>query len=106
MAHPQPRRPRRIDFTNMPARGLAILGSTGSIGCNTFRVLESLGQEQFRVVALGAGRNVSKLADQIGRHHPDLVSVENEEVAEPLKSELRTRNISPPRLVSGEAGLI
>jgi 1-deoxy-D-xylulose-5-phosphate reductoisomerase len=90
----------------MPARGLAILGSTGSIGCNTFRVLESLGQEQFRVVALGAGRNVSKLADQIGRHHPDLVSVENEEAAEHLKSELRTRNISAPRLVSGEAGLI
>jgi 1-deoxy-D-xylulose-5-phosphate reductoisomerase len=69
-------------------------------------VLESLGPEQFRVVALGAGRNVSKLADQIARHHPDLVSVESEEVAEQLKAELHARDISAPRLVSGEAGLI
>ena len=40
----------------MSARGVAILGSTGSIGCNTFRVLEALGPEKFRVVALAAGR--------------------------------------------------
>ena len=77
----------------MPTCGVAILGSTGSIGCNTFRVLESLGPERFRVVALGAGRNVSKLADQIGRHQPDLVSVENEEVTEQLKAELFTRGV-------------
>jgi 1-deoxy-D-xylulose-5-phosphate reductoisomerase len=90
----------------MPARGIAILGSTGSIGCNTFRVLESLGREQFRVVALGAGRNILKLADQIMRHHPELVSVENEEVAEELKTELSKRDVSHPRIVTGEAGLV
>jgi 1-deoxy-D-xylulose-5-phosphate reductoisomerase len=90
----------------MPARGIAILGSTGSIGCNTFRVLESLGREQFRVVALGAGRNVLKLADQIIRHQPELVSVENEEVAEELRTELSKRNVSHPRIVTGEAGLV
>ena len=41
-------------------KGVAILGSTGSIGCNTLRVIESLGAEQFRVVALGAGHNVEE----------------------------------------------
>ena len=90
----------------MSARGVAILGSTGSIGCNTFRVLESLGPDRFRVVALAAGRNVAKLADQIARHQPDLVSVESEESIEQLKAELRKRGLSTPRIVTGEEGLV
>ncbi|HVS20225.1 MAG TPA: 1-deoxy-D-xylulose-5-phosphate reductoisomerase [Pyrinomonadaceae bacterium] len=90
----------------MTLRGVSILGSTGSIGCNTLRVVESLGPERFRVVALGAGRNVEKLLDQISRHQPDLVSVQTEEAAEQLKAELRRRGISPPRIVVGESGLV
>ncbi len=90
----------------MTLRGVSILGSTGSIGCNTLRVVESLGPAKFRVVALGAGRNVAKLVDQISRHQPDLVSVQTEEAAEQLKAELRGRDISPPRIAIGESGLI
>jgi len=90
----------------MTACGVAILGSTGSIGCNTFRVLESFGPEKFRVVALGAGRNVVELADQIARHQPELVSVENPEVTEQLKAELDRRDARVPRIVTGEAGLV
>jgi len=90
----------------MSARGVAILGSTGSIGCNTFRVLEALGPEKFRVVALAAGRNVSILVEQIARHQPDLVSVENEEVAEQLKAELVKRGLPAPQIVTGESGLV
>jgi len=90
----------------MTRRGVAILGSTGSIGCNTFRVLESLGPEKFRVVALGAGRNFSRLADQIARHQPDLVSVESEDSSEQLKAELQKRGVPVPRLVIGEEGLV
>src|SRR6266853_7041840 len=90
----------------MSARGVAILGSTGSIGCNTFRVLEALGSERFRVVALAAGRNVSILGEQIARHQPDLVSVENEEVAERLRAELVKRGLPAPQIVTGESGLV
>ena len=57
----------------MAAKGIAILGSTGSIGRNTLRVIESLGSSRFRVVALGAGRNIEALADQIAHHLPELV---------------------------------
>jgi 1-deoxy-D-xylulose-5-phosphate reductoisomerase len=89
----------------MSSRGLAILGSTGSIGCNTLRVIESLG-DRFRVVALGAGRNIEKLCDQISRHQPDLVSVETEVLVEQLAAELRQRSISLPRFVTGESGLV
>jgi len=90
----------------MSARGVAILGSTGSIGCNTFRVLEALGPEKFRVVALAAGRNVRVLVEQIARHQPDLVSVENEDVREQLKAELIARNCAVPLIVTGENGLV
>src|SRR6266498_2961360 len=90
----------------MPARGVAILGSTGSIGCNTLRVIESLGSKYFRVVALGAGQNVEKLADQISRHQPELVSVETEESTEQFKAELAKRHLASPRIATGESGLV
>lgn len=91
---------------NPNPKGIAILGSTGSIGCNTLRVIESFGSERFRVVALGAGHNVEKLADQIARYLPELVSVETEEAAHNLRARLFERDIDLPRIVLGEPGLI
>jgi len=90
----------------MSARGVAILGSTGSIGCNTLRVIESLGPDRFQVVALGAGRNVEKLAQQVARHQPELVSLDTEESGTRLKAELSKLNVPLPRLVFSEAGLV
>jgi 1-deoxy-D-xylulose-5-phosphate reductoisomerase len=90
----------------MSARGIAILGSTGSIGCNTFRVLEALGPEKFRVVALAAGRNVPKLAEQISRHEPKLVSVEDDAVRDRLIADLLKRQLKVPQIVTGQDGLV
>jgi len=90
----------------MTFKGIAILGSTGSIGCNTLRVIESLGGNRFRVVALAAGLNVEKLADQIAVHFPEVVSVETEAAAHELRSRLFERNVDLPRIVIGEAGLV
>jgi 1-deoxy-D-xylulose-5-phosphate reductoisomerase len=92
--------------TEIDPKGIAILGSTGSIGCNTLRVIESLGAEHFRVVALGAGHNVQTLADQIARHLPELVSVDTEEAAHDLRGQLFERDIDLPRIIVGEPGLI
>src|ERR1700682_6171711 len=89
----------------MNTKGVAILGSTGSIGCNTLRVIEALG-DRFRIVALAAGRNIDKLADQISRHQPELVSVETEAFADKLTAALRRQNVPAPRLVTGEPGLV
>src|ERR671913_2406012 len=86
--------------------GVAILGSTGSIGCNSLRVIESLTTSRMRVVALAAGTNVQRLADQIATHLPELVSVDNEAVAHDLRASLFARNIDLPRIVTGEAGLV
>ncbi len=91
---------------NRRPKGIAILGSTGSIGCNTLRVVESFGTERFRVVALGAGHNVHTLADQIAKHLPEVVSVETEETAHDLRAKLFERDIDLPRIIVGEPGLI
>src|SRR5882672_386394 len=91
---------------NMSVRGISILGSTGSIGCNPLRVIEALGCEQFSVVALAAGRNIGKLVDQISRFRPELVSVKDEESAEELRTELQQHGISLPRLALGVDGLV
>ncbi len=86
--------------------GVAILGSTGSIGCNSLRVIESLTTRRMRVVALAAGSNVERLADQIAAHLPELVSVDSEIAAHDLRAMLFARDIDLPRIVSGEAGLV
>jgi 1-deoxy-D-xylulose-5-phosphate reductoisomerase len=90
----------------MKPQGIAILGSTGSIGCNTLRVVESFGGERFRVVALAAGRNVARLAEQVERQRPELVAVEDEPSADQLKEELKRRGVSVPRVSVGEAGMV
>lgn len=90
----------------MKPKGIAILGSTGSIGCNTLRVIEALGSSRFRIAALGAGRNVATLADQVALHLPELVAVETEEAAHDLRAQLFDRNIDLPRILIGEAGLV
>jgi 1-deoxy-D-xylulose-5-phosphate reductoisomerase len=90
----------------MQSTGVAILGSTGSIGCNSLRVLESLTSRQMRVVGLAAGSNVERLADQIATHLPEVVSVDSETAAHDLRARLFERDVDLPRIVTGEAGLI
>ena len=84
---------------------ISILGSTGSIGCNTLRVVDSL-REQFSVAALGAGSNVELLAEQIQQFHPRLVAVADEAHAEKLRHILSNYNISEiPKIATGVEGL-
>ena len=82
---------------------ISILGSTGSIGCNTLKVIEHL--KDYRVVALGAGRNMAKLADQVERFKPDFVSCEDETCAAELGAILHERKIEAPDIEVGPTGL-
>jgi 1-deoxy-D-xylulose-5-phosphate reductoisomerase len=88
-------------------KSISILGSTGSIGCNTLKTVEHL--KDFRVVALAAGKNVEKLAEQIIKFEPELVACESEEYAEELlrkisDSKFQIPNL--PKILTGEEGLI
>ena len=90
-----------VRFARM--KGISILGSTGSIGCNTLKVIEHLGD--LRVVALGAGRNMPKLAEQIARFTPELVSVDDQACAETLERELHLLNAAVPKIELNSKGL-
>jgi 1-deoxy-D-xylulose-5-phosphate reductoisomerase len=84
---------------------VAILGSTGSIGCNALRVIEAF-KNEFGVAALGAGSQVELLAEQIEQFNPQVVSVSDEASADKLRHELRKRNVAnSPKIFTGIDGL-
>ena len=83
-------------------KNLSVLGSTGSIGCSALDVAERM-PDRFRVVALASGRSVERLAEQIVRHRPELVSVSGREDARKLQG-LLPAGVST-RIVSGPEGL-
>ncbi|MSQ61527.1 MAG: 1-deoxy-D-xylulose-5-phosphate reductoisomerase [Dehalococcoidia bacterium] len=56
-------------------KGVAVLGSTGSIGTQTLSVLRGLAPE-YGVVALAAGQNVALLAQQVAEFKPKLIYAE------------------------------
>ena len=59
-------------------KGVALLGSTGSIGCQTLDVIRSF-PDEFTLVGLAGGSNISLLAEQAGEFRPDLVWYQTEE---------------------------
>lgn len=66
---------------------IAILGSTGSIGCQALEVIESH-SEEYSVYALTANNNVDRLIEQARKFVPDTVVVANEAHYEKLKNAL------------------
>ncbi len=85
-------------------KAISILGSTGSIGCNTLKVVEHLGD--IRVVAMAAGRNMTVFAEQIAAFKPELVSCSDDVCADELTRELHRLNSSVPQIEMGDAGLV
>jgi 1-deoxy-D-xylulose-5-phosphate reductoisomerase len=83
-------------------KGLALLGSTGSIGTNVLRIVDAF-PDRFRVVGLAAGRRVERLAEQVTRYRPEVVSVADEESLERLESRV---DLAGVRAVVGEAGMV
>jgi 1-deoxy-D-xylulose-5-phosphate reductoisomerase len=87
-------------------KGLCILGSTGSVGSNTLRVVKSLG-DRFRVVSLSAGKNLDTLAQQILDFSPSVVSVGLAECIDPLRSRLNAAGHHQPiKIVAGTEGQV
>ena len=80
---------------------ISILGSTGSIGTQTLDVIRQH-PDQFKVVALSAGRNSDLLIQQTLEFDPILVSVETKELADAIRH-LIPRHIY---ISYGEQGLI
>lgn len=81
-------------------RGVSILGSTGSIGTNTLRVIDRL-PESYQVVGLAAGKRIDDIRAQISTYRPQIVSLRDPGLAATLSSEF-----PDVELVSGNDGLV
>jgi 1-deoxy-D-xylulose-5-phosphate reductoisomerase len=79
---------------------IALLGSTGSIGTQTLDVVRALGG-RFRIVALGAGRDLDTLLQQASSlpEPPLLLALGDEQVAAQAPADA-------PHVLSGEGGLV
>jgi 1-deoxy-D-xylulose-5-phosphate reductoisomerase len=82
---------------------IAILGSTGSIGCSSLKVIEAH-PEAYQVTALAAGKNIDLLAEQIRKFRPLVVAVLGDQEAESLNE--RLGGAQGTRIVSGRQGFI
>ena len=71
---------------------LAILGSTGSIGCNTLKIVEMF-PDRFIIKVLAAKNNIELLAEQIERFRPELAVVFDDQHAVRLKKRLNNNKI-------------
>ncbi|MFQ5418583.1 MAG: 1-deoxy-D-xylulose-5-phosphate reductoisomerase [Myxococcota bacterium] len=74
-------------MTGPAQRRLVVLGSTGSVGEQTLAVAADF-PDRYLVVGLAAGRNIAKLAEQILRFLPEIVSVADEAGAKELRARL------------------
>ncbi|MFH1338259.1 MAG: 1-deoxy-D-xylulose-5-phosphate reductoisomerase [Candidatus Omnitrophota bacterium] len=79
---------------------IAILGSTGSVGQNTLRVIASLG-DKFRVVGLSAYSNATTLLKQARQFKPGWICLVDEFCAKRARASLP----ASCRLLSGRGGL-
>jgi len=90
----------------MKSVNISILGSTGSIGRNTLKVVEHLGNVS--VKALAAGSNVRELAAQVRKFQPEAVSCIDDAAAERFEAALSGNgngNLKFPKILTGKDGL-
>ena len=84
---------------------ITVLGSTGSIGTQTLEIASEL-PDKFRIVALSAGRNIDLLTEQVRKHQPEVIAIEDENLLEELKSNINNLDIGkPPVVVCGKEGI-
>lgn len=86
------------------ARRIAILGSTGSIGASTLKIVEAY-PERFSIVSLAAGRNVDVAFEQCRKWRPKLVSMATEQAASELRTRLSSAGIDVPVLSESEGSV-
>ena len=80
---------------------VVLLGSTGSIGTSTCKVVEDLPND-LELIGLAAGRNVDLLREQVGQFNPQMVSVTDPAAANEFANEFN----GTPNVQCGDEGLL
>jgi len=84
-------------------KNICLLGSTGYIGINSLKVIKG-NPETYRIVALGAGKNIQLLLDQIKEFKPRFAAVINADLANELKN--RLNNTLDTEILYGTDGYV
>ena len=80
---------------------VVLLGSTGSIGTSTCKVVEDLPND-LELIGLAAGRNVDLLREQVAQFNPQMVSVTDPAAAKEFANEFN----GTPNVQCGDEGLL
>ena len=80
---------------------VVLLGSTGSIGTSTCKVVEDLPND-LELIGLAAGRNVNLLREQVAQFNPQMVSVTDPAAAKEFANEFN----GTPNVQCGDEGLL
>jgi 1-deoxy-D-xylulose-5-phosphate reductoisomerase len=85
---------------------IAILGSTGSIGKSTLKIVETF-PDRFSVSSIAAGGNVDLAFEQARRWHPRIVSMASAESADRLQQKLKKNGLGHAiEVVYGSPGTV
>ena len=85
---------------------IAILGSTGSIGQSALAVVAAH-PDRLRVVALAAGENTARFAEQVAEYRPDAIAMATAPALAEVRAELQRRGAAAPAVAEcGADGLI
>ena len=82
---------------------LSVLGSTGSIGCNTLKIVQKF-PDRFQIVSLAAKTNVALLAQQIEQFKPNLAVMYDKKHAELLRQAIPKKQ--PVQILFGHEGYL
>jgi len=82
---------------------VTILGSTGSIGCNTLEVIR-LHPDKYTITALTAGKNLDKLFEQCLEFKPEYAVILDPEMGKVLADKLKLHNV-PTKVLSKSSDL-
>ncbi|MGB7088375.1 MAG: 1-deoxy-D-xylulose-5-phosphate reductoisomerase [Phormidesmis sp.] len=85
-------------------KAITLLGSTGSIGTQTLDILEHH-PDQFRLVGIAAGSNVTLLAEQVMQFTPEIVAICDESKLDELKSAIASLD-PQPIILAGEDSIV
>jgi len=82
-------------------KNICLLGSTGYIGTNALKIIRN-NPDRYRIIALGGGRNIDLLLNQIKEFKPRYAVAINSHLADQLKSKLN--NLTNIEILYGTKG--
>lgn len=84
---------------------IAILGSTGSIGRSTLKIVEAY-PDRFQIVTLAAGNNIDQAFEDAKRWKPKIISMATEPGADELREKLKAAGLSGIEVAEGTPGTV